>query len=510
MPDTIQETSQTAQTELHPEVIELTIADMHAALRAGTMTTRALVEAYLARIEAIDRSGPALNSIITINPAALDEADRLDALFAKTGELSGSLHGVPVLVKDQAETKDIMTTFGSIAQDGYMPEADATIITKMKDAGAIILAKTALPDFATSWFGFCSKIGETKNPYVLANDPGGSSSGTGAAIAANLGLVGIGEDTGGSIRLPASFSNLVGVRVTPGLISRSGMSPLVVFQDTAGPMARTVTDAALLLDAIVGYDPQDDYTTAALIAGHKGSYADAMDADSMKGARLGVVRNAFGPDDAPESAAVNAVMAETFARLEAAGAELVDVEIPDLMDHIIETSLYNTHSRHDINAFFATRPTMPTSTLEEINERKAFDPSLDLLIGIFEGPVKPEDDPQYYRKLAARDAFQRLVVGIVAREQLDALVFPCVQVPSPTKQEIRDGKHQCLTFPTNTLIASQTWMPSICLPAGFTDDGLPVGMELVVLPYHEPDLFRLGRGFERVNNVRKAPSYLPG
>ena len=150
-----------------------------------------------------------------------------------------------------------------------MPVDDATAIKKLKAAGAIILAKTAMPDFATSWFAFCSKIGETKNPYVLARDPGGSSGGTAAAVSANLGMIGIGEDTGGSIRLPASFTNLVGVRVTPGLISRNGMSPLVVFQDTAGPLTRTVTDAAILLDALVGYDPKDEYTTNALIAKHE-------------------------------------------------------------------------------------------------------------------------------------------------------------------------------------------------------------------------------------------------
>lgn len=490
------------------EIEELTITDMQAHLKNGSITVRSLVEAYLERIEAIDKSGPTLNSIITINPIALEEADRLDAHFAKTGEFVGALHGVPVLVKDQIETKDMMTTFGSIAQDGYQPEDDATVIKKMKAAGAIILAKTTLPDFATSWFGFCSKQGETKNPYVLSHDPGGSSSGTAASIAANLGLVGVGEDTGGSIRLPSSFSNLVGVRVTPGLISRDGTSPLVVFQDTAGPMARTVTDAALLLDAMVGYDPADEYTTAACIANHKGSYADGLDANSLKGARLGVIRNAYGSNDNTESAEVNQIVDSALENAKSAGAILVDVEIPDMMEHITETSLYGSHSRHDINQFLASREDMPTKSLEEIKENGTYHPVLDLLIDIFEGPVNPEDEPDYFRKLAARDHFQRLVAGIVAKNNLDALVFPCVQVLPPSKQDVRDGKHQVLTFPTNTLIASQTWMPSICLPAGFSESGLPVGMELIVLPYHEPDLFRLGYAFEQANNVRRKPEYL--
>src|SRR6476660_4821824 len=287
------------------EIEEATITDIHRAFSDGSLTCRQLVENYLDRIERYDRNGPKLNSIITVNPAALSEADRLDAQYSKTKKLTGPLHGIPVVVKDQAETKGIVTTFGSIAMDGYMPERDATAVRKLKDAGAIILAKVTLPDWATSWFGFSSKSGETKNPYALDRDPGGSSSGTAAAVAANLCTVGIGEDTGGSIRLPASFTNLVGVRVTPGLISRDGMSPLVVFQDTAGPMTRTVTDAAILLDALVGYDERDPYTAAYAIAGHKGSYTQLLNKDGLKGIRLGVLKEAFGDDSDLESKEVN-------------------------------------------------------------------------------------------------------------------------------------------------------------------------------------------------------------
>jgi Asp-tRNA(Asn)/Glu-tRNA(Gln) amidotransferase A subunit family amidase len=490
------------------EIVEATIDNIQDAFKAGTLSAKELTQAYINRIEAIDRSGPKLNSVISVNPKALSAAEELDKEYARTGKFRGPLHGIPIVVKDQVETKDVMTTFGSIAQDGYMPADDATTIKKLKAAGAIILAKTAMPDFATSWFGFCSKIGETKNPYVLDRDPGGSSGGTAAAIAASLAVVGIGEDTGGSIRLPASFTNLVGVRVTPGLISRNGTSPLVVFQDTTGPMARTVKDAALLLDSMVGYDPTDEYTVAALIADRKGSYADAMDTDSIKGARIGVVRNALGPGSNPDSAPVNKVVEQAIAKLKAAGATIVDIEIPDLMDHIIATSLYGAHSRHDINEFLASRPNMPTKSLEEVKAKKLFDPTLDLLIDIFEGPQNPEEDPQYFQKLAARDRFQRLVVGLIGKNNLNAITFPCVQVVPPTKKDVRDGKHKCLTYPTNTLIAAQTWLPSICMPAGFTDANIPVGMEIVVLPYHEPDLFRLGAGFENTIKARRAPQYL--
>ena len=225
---------------------EATIDNIHAAFYENTLTCVELVQGYLDRIAAYDQSGPALNSYVTLNPAVLAEAAALDDAFKKSGKLSGPLHGIPIAVKDQAETKGIPTSFGSIALKGYVPREDSTLVAKLKEAGAVILGKTTLPDFATSWFGYSSASGETKNPYDMARDPGGSSAGTGSAVAANLAAVGIGEDTGGSIRLPASFDNLVGVRVTPGLISRKGLSPLVVFQDTAGPMGRTVRDTVSL------------------------------------------------------------------------------------------------------------------------------------------------------------------------------------------------------------------------------------------------------------------------
>lgn len=487
------------------QIEEATIAGIHQAYSDGSLTCRQLVQAYLDRIDAFDRNGPKLNAIITVNPEALAEADRLDALYARSKKLSGPMHGIPVVVKDQAETKGIMTTFGSIAMDGYVPARDATAVAMMKAAGAIILAKTTLPDWATSWFGFSSKSGETKNPYVLDRDPGGSSSGTAAAVSANLGTVGVGEDTGGSIRLPASFCNLVGVRVTPGLISRDGMSPLVVFQDTAGPMARTVTDAAILLDALVGYDERDPYTAAYAIAGHKGSYTQFLDKDGLKGAKIGVLKEAFGEDSDPESKEVNKLVRAALKDMEKAGATLVEISMPNLIDYVVETSLYLHHSRHDINGFLAKRPDAKYKTVAEIHAAKKFHPVLDLFELLVTGPENPTDDPEYYRKLASREDFQRAAVNLLAKSGLSAMCFPCVRVYPPTKETVRAGKTNTLTYPTNTLIAAQTWMPSICLPTGFTPDGIPVGMELVVYPYHEPDLFKFGYAYEQATHHRKAP-----
>jgi amidase len=488
---------------------ETTIDKIQAAYSEKTLTCVELVQSYLDRIAAYDQKGPALNSYAAVNPAALTEAAALDDAFKKSGKLSGPLHGIPVAVKDQAETKGIPTSFGSIALKGYVPKEDSTLVVKLKEAGAVILGKTTLPDFATSWFGYSSASGETKNPYDLARDPGGSSAGTGAAVAANLAAVGIGEDTGGSIRVPASFDNLVGVRVTPGLISRKGLSPLVVFQDTAGPMGRTVKDTAMLLDAIVGYDPQDPYTAAFAIAGHKGSYAQNLDANGLKGTRIGVLREAFGSDSDPDCAQVNKVIRAAINAIAAAGAEIIDVSLPNLMDFIIGTSLYITHSRHDINAFLARNPDFAYSSLDAIYKDGKYHKNLDLIKDIMTGPAKPEDDPEYYRKLAARDAFQRAVVNIIAGNKLDGICFPSCRVLPPTRQELNDGHWTVLTFPTNTLIAAQTWLPSICLPAGFSSAGIPVGLEMVVLPYHEPDLFRLGYAFEQATHHRRPPASAP-
>ncbi|MFE1934511.1 amidase [Streptomyces sp. NPDC059474] len=491
-------------------VEEATIGDIHQAFRSGRLSCRSLVEAYLARIAAYDTAGPGINAIVTLNPAALEEADALDRAFAGTGQFTGPLHGIPVLLKDQTETAGITTTFGSITADGYLPAADATIVTRLKAAGALILAKTTMPDFATSWFSTSSLSGETKNPYDVNRDAGGSSSGTGAGVAANFATLGVGEDTGGSIRVPSSFNNLVGVRVTPGLISRAGLSPLVSFQDTAGPMTRTVTDAALLLDSLVGHDPKDPWTAACSVARHQGSYADGLSADGLKGKRIGVVREATGSSDDPSAAAVNTVFDTALEALRSAGAEVVDpVVIPDLAHYIEYTSLYVTHSKHDLNTFLAQRPELSHLSVQAIHQDKRFHEALDLFIAIAGGPDNPEDDPEYFRKYIAREAFQREVVNVMAGHGLDALCFPDVQVLPPTRQELRTGKWTTLTFPTNTLIASQTWMPAISVPAGFTDDGVPVGLELVTPPYDEASLFRLGYALEQATLHRRLPDSTP-
>ncbi len=488
-------------------VEEATIAGIHEAYRSGYLSAAELVSRYLARIEAYDRNGPALNSVINVNPRAVEEAEALDKAFADGG-LTGPLHGIPVVVKDQVETADIITTFGSIAAKDYLPEKDATAIRLIREAGAIILAKTAMPDFATSWFGYCSAIGETKNPYDLERDPGGSSGGTGCAVAANLGAIGLGEDTGGSARLPASFDNLVGLKVTPGLISRAGMSPLVIFQDSAGPMCRTVTDTAKLLQVVAGFDPEDPYTSTALIAGNV-DYVACLDKDALSGKTIGVVRSAFGDSSNPNAAVVNAVIEDALGALKGAGATLVDVEIPDLMDHILYSSLYINHSRSAIDEFMASRPSLAAESVRALIETKQYHPMLDLLEEIAEGPEDPYSDPEYYPRYTTSEKFRRIVINQMGKAGAAALVYPTTQVQSPRRDDLNAGQWKTLEFPTNTLIGAQTWMPAISVPAGFTPEGVPVGMEILGLPYREDDLLALAYSFEQATQHRRAPASSP-
>ena len=485
-------------------VEEATLDQLHEAMRGGELSARALVDEYLQRIEDFDRGGPRLNSIIAVNEQAQARAAELDDSLSRTGQLSGPLHGLPVLVKDCVETREIHTTFGSKAIVDYRPTADAVVVSKLREAGAIVFAKTTLPDFATSWFSFSSVSGDTRNPYVLDHDAGGSSSGTGAAVAANLGAVGIGTDCGGSIRLPASFDNLVGVRSTPGVVPRTGSSYLVIFQDTIGPMTRTVADAAAVFDAIVGYHSSDPYTAAYVIARAPRSYRACLDADALTGARVGLVTNALGSEEDEGAAAVNRVVAAAIEAMRSAGASVAEVAIPDLAHHIAATSQYVARTKHDINTFLSARPEVGGKTLDAVYEAKQFHPHLDLIDAVMEGPDDPEDDPDYFRRIDAREAFTRTVVNVMAGRGVDALVYPSVQVPPPSLE----GRHAwtTLTFPTNTLIASQTWMPAMTVPAGFTDEGLPVGLESVAKPYDEPTMFRLGYAFEQATRHRRAPN----
>ncbi|MGJ8720883.1 MAG: amidase [Salinibacterium amurskyense] len=487
------------------DVREITISEVQDAYRAGTVTVADVVQAYLGRIESIDRNGAALNSIVALSPVAAAEAAALDAHFAESGELFGPLHGVPVLVKDQVEVGGMPTSYGSEIAAEFVPEKDSAVVARLRAAGAVIMGTTTMPDFATSWFSTSSRSGTTKNPYDLDRDPGGSSSGSAAAIAANLSLVGIGGDTGGSIRLPASFCNLVGLRVTPGLISRAGMSALVKPQDTPGPMTRTVEDTARVLDVLAGFDPEDSYTSVNRVARHSGSYTDGLAESTMAGKRVGVLREAFGDESDVDGARVNVVLEETLTTLRSAGGETVDVHVDDLMHLVGFTSLYNTRSHEDMDKFFATRPGSGVTGMSDVIASGRFHPKLDLLIGIAASPENPADDPEYVERILVQQKFQRTVVSLMDELKLDAIVFPDAKLPAPTREDVFADRWTCLTYPTNTVIASQLHFPAITVPVGFTDNGLPVGLEIMSAPYDEQRLLGVAAAVEKATAARRSP-----
>ena len=503
----VQHARMTPAAELDEKFCELTISAFHAALQSGEITAAELVDWYLARIEAHNLAGAELQAVVTVNPRARDEAIARDEFLATEGKLCGPLHGVPVLVKDQAEMAGLRTTFGSILFTGYVPEEDATVIAKLKDAGAIILAKTAMCDFAAGWFSSSSLTDHTKNPYAPERESGGSSAGTAAGVAANFGLVGIGEDTGGSIRIPAAYNNLFGLRVTTGLISRTGFSPLVHFQDTPAPVARTVFDLATTLDSIVGYDPKDPFTVTASAAHDLGGYAEAVARDiPLHSWRIGVLETGFGEDENPDAEPVTNVIRAAISRLDELGVSTIrELEIADLAGWIEGTSVYVKQSKADISDFLAQRPDAPVSSFMEIYDGGHFHPLNDLFHGIAEGPETTDGDVEYLQRRLNQEHFRRHVLNIFAAHGLDFLVYPTVQVIPPTRDELVAEKYQCLTFPTNTVIGSQAGLPALTIPVGFTRAGLPVGLELLGTPLAEAKMLQFARSWEKAAGPRHAP-----
>lgn len=487
---------------------ETTVTEIHEAFRKNGLTSVKLVDFYLNRIEDYDKE---VRAVVAINPKARKEAAELDTYYKETGEMKGPLHGIPVLVKDQAETAGIPTSFGSEAFKHYIPEVDATVVEKLRNAGAVILAKTNLCDFAAGWFSFSSVNGQTRNAYDPNRDAGGSSAGTGAGVALNFGTIGIGEDTGGSARIPASFNNLFGLRPTIGLISRFGFSPLVHFQDTPGPITRTVRDMAKLMDVLVGYDPKDEFTTAATLTKDIGQYEALLEESTLKGKRIGILRQAFGSNEDMDSYPVNQVVEAAIAKLKDAGVECIDdVTIPNLEQYLEETSLYTLQSKKDITNFLSNRAGTPLKSLDEVYDHKAFHPLNDLFHDIVKAPDDPTEAESYYRQRWAQEEFKQEVINVMAMHQLDAILYPDVKILPPTYQDLEDEKWTCLTFPTNTVIASQTKLPAISIPGGFTPQGIPVGFELMSKPFSEVELLQIAYGYEQIAQPRREPSTLKG
>ncbi|KAH9984867.1 amidase signature enzyme [Xylariaceae sp. FL0662B] len=495
------------------EVEEITIAQAQDGFRRGDFSARDLTAAFLDRITWLDKAGPRINSTMAMSTTALADGAALDAYFQETGNFKGKLHGVPVLVKDQADTKGIETNYGSAATRGNIPAEDAFVVAKLKDAGAVILGKTTMAEWAAVWFSASSATDYefTRNPYNLGYDVGASSGGSAAAVAANFAILAVAEDTGGSIRVPSSFCNLVGIRVTPGLISRTGFCPLIKVQDTPGPMARTVTDCALMLDCMVGFDPKDEFTglvatAAALGVPRGGSYAAELEKGpaKLKKARIGVVRQRLGPDSDSYCRAVNTAVSAAMDKLQDAGTMFVDVHIENLDHYLKYTQTYLLRSRSDINAFLATKPHLPQD-LADIVPKVPHKPYLDLISEIAHGPLDPKSDPTYVDRLLQRDELKRRVDCLFASMGLDALTLPDVQIPPPRFEDATNGRFENRDFPVNTFLASQTRLPAVTVPAGFTENGLPVGLQFIGLEFQEQHLLELARGVELIVGARRAP-----
>jgi len=478
------------------EVHELSILDLQAALSSGRVTSRRLVESYLARIQAYDQAGPRLNAILTINPRAREDADAMDRERAE-GKVRGPLHGVPILIKDNYDTSDMPTSGGALGLATLQPAADAFQVKKLRDAGAVILGKTTMHELAAGITTISSLTGQTRNPYDLYRVPGGSSGGTGAAIGASFAAAGMGSDTCGSIRIPAANQNLVGLRGTHGLSSRSGVMPLSSTQDIAGPLARSVTDLAIMLDATVGPDPNDKITAEA--ASHiPKSYRDGLSADGLKGARIGVLRALWG--NAPEDDEVSAIVKKALDGFKALGAEVVDVSVPGLDDLLRDSSVIGDEFKFDLAAYLAKTPNAPVKSLGEILDRGLNHAELDATFRLRNQPEKRETE-HYRQALVKRRALRAAVLATLEELRIDALAYPPLRRKPALIGEAQGG--------TNCQLSATTGLPAIAMPAGFSTDGLPIALELLGGAWEEAKLLKYAYASEQATKPRRPPFSTP-
>jgi Asp-tRNA(Asn)/Glu-tRNA(Gln) amidotransferase A subunit family amidase len=474
--------------------INMTVKKFHQALVDKKITVQELIAFYLDRIEAYDHT---LNSIICVNEKALEEAEELDNYYSENG-FKGPLHGVPILLKDNVETFDMYTTAGSKSLEGYLASEDAFVVKKMKEAGAIIIAKTNLHEFAIWGETISSILGQSYNPYDLTRTPGGSSGGTGASVAAEFGLIGIGTDTINSVRSPSSANNLVGIRPTIGLVSKSGVVPYSKTQDALGPIARTVEDAAILLDVLKGFDPDEPKTKEGLVVSE---LQISLKEDGLKGKRVGILNNFFGKLSEHEStnqAVANAIehMSDFGCHIQVVGEDMdsnylvndVSVHLYDLKDHL--------------NEYLSALPeTAPVHSVSEIVESGKYHPGIEE--NLKKAMLLSTQSDAYKERLKLRKKVQKNLLNLMDKYNIDALVYP------HQKQLVcKIGGSQ---KERNGVLASVTGFPSICLPVGFseaTEDapiGVPIGMEILGRPFDEGKLIEIAYSLEQRLNIRRQP-----
>ncbi|MEQ9439814.1 MAG: amidase [Cyclobacteriaceae bacterium] len=492
------------------DVVETTIADLQAGMEAGDFTARDLVETYLRRIEEIDQAGPTLRSVIEVNPEALAIADRLDE-ERQQGKVRGLMHGIPVMVKDNIDTADQMqTTAGSLALMGSPPAQDAFLVQQMREAGVVLLGKTNLSEWANfrssrSSSGWSGRGGQVHNPYVIDRNPCGSSSGSGVAVSANLCAIAIGTETNGSIVCPSQANGIVGIKPTVGLVSRSGIIPISHSQDTAGPMARTVTDAAILLGILTGSDPRDAVTQASQGKAHQ-DYTQFLEADGLNGARIGVGRSYFGFHEE-----VDAQLEEALSVMKEQGATLVELETvmpqKELDGAGYQVLLYEF--KHDLNQYLAERKHPSIRTLADLiqyNKEHAGEemPYFQQEIFVSAQEKSGLGDEAYQKALATvqRVSRQDGIDKMMTEHQLDAIVAPSGSAAWPI--DVVNGDH---FLGGSSSPAAMAGYPNITVPAGYVH-GLPIGLSFFASAYQEPQLIRIAYAFEQATQHRRAPEFL--
>jgi amidase len=478
------------------DVTEKTIVQLLAAQRIGTVTSRDLVEKYFARIKAYDHDGPRLNTMIALNPKALEQADALDA-ERRAGRVRGPLHGIPIVVKDNYATADMPTTAGSLALAGFETGRDAFMVKKLRDAGIVVIGKTNLHELAYGITTISSGGGQTRNPYDPTRNPGGSSGGTGSAIAASFAAAGMGTDTCGSIRNPSSANGLWGLRGTIGLASRNGIVPLAHSQDIGGPLARTVTDLLLMLDATVGFDPADPITRAS--EGHiprtyNGSVGDA----GLGDVTIGILTPLFG--NAPEDEEVARIVRDAVDGIRDLGAGVVEVRYDELDGLLRDTSVINAEFKFDLQDFLATFPSAPMHSLGEIVASGKYHQAVEGVLTRANG-VASRDSESYRAALSKREQARAAILSLMNERDITAFVYPTLR-----RKPALIGQPQ---IGSNCQLSATTGFPAMSMPAGFTSDGLPVGMDLLGQPWSEPTLLRVAYAYERAVAPRKPPKTTP-
>jgi amidase len=479
-------------------------AELQAALTAGAVTSEKLVTLYLARIAAYDQAGPKLNAVIASNSKVLETARALDA-ERKAGKIRGPLHGIPVLVKDNYDTSDLPTTGGSIGFKGAIPAHDAFMVKKLREAGAIIIAKTNMDEMARGGNGVSSLGGQTLNPHALDKIPGGSSAGTGSGVAAAYAPLGLGTETGGSVRHPSNDCNLVGMVATEGLLSRAGIMPISLSQDRGGPMGFTVYDCAVALSAMAGVDANDQITRLSIGHASPAPYESYLKPDSLKGKRLGILRDLFktGPDYADTNKLIEAAIAE----MKTAGAIIIDPVSTgtDLFAMTQGQGLGNYEYKYAFNAYLDARgPGQPFYTLTDLIASGRFHERLKKNYADSDAALPMEKSAEYAGKYRNRAILKKLLEDLLAKYDLDAFVYP-----------VRSGALPAAgTWPLPPGISGQSisdycGLPAITVPAGFFPDGTPQGIEFMTAAFEDAKLLSVAYGYEQLSHHRKLPATTP-